>query len=169
MFGKIMHTKPRITEILLATDLSENADRAMEYAASLAETYGARITVLHVIEKEPPNAEMLMTAILGYENIDEYRQKNEEELTEQVKEYLEQFCSNVAGQMAKECGLIFKNILVEPGSAAERIIYHTKTGHYDILVMGNRGLGLLKEALMGGTSRKVLHGCRIPVLIIPYE
>jgi nucleotide-binding universal stress UspA family protein len=164
-----MHTKPRISEILFATDLSENANRAMEYAASLAEAYRARITVLHVLEKVPPNAEMLMTAILGYDNINEYRQKNEEELTEQIKGYLENFCTNVADQMAVECRLIFKSILVEPGNAAERIIYNTKTGLYDVLVLGTRGLGLLKEALMGGTSRKVLHGCRIPVLIIPYE
>jgi len=86
-----MHTKPRITEILFATDLSENANRAMEYAASLAEAYRVRITVLHVIEKVPPNAEMLMTAILGYDNIDDYRQKSEEELTEQIKGYLEKY------------------------------------------------------------------------------
>ncbi len=163
-----MNTKPRITEILFATDLSENANRAMEYAASLAEAYGARITVLHVIEKVPPNAEMLMTAILGYDNIDKYRQKNEEELSAKIKEYLEQFCSHVADQLTAECHLIFKNILVEPGNAAERILYHTKTGRYDVLVMGTRGLGLLEEALMGGTSRKVLQGCRIPVFMIPY-
>lgn len=164
-----MLNKPRIAEILLATDLSENANQALEYAASLAEAYRARITVLHVIEKVPPNAEMLMTAILGYDNIDDYRQKSEEELTEEIKGYLEKFCTNVADQMAVECRLIFKSILVEPGNAAERIIYHTKTSLYDVLVVGTRGLGLLEEALMGGTSRKVLHGCRIPVLIIPYD
>jgi nucleotide-binding universal stress UspA family protein len=33
------------------TDLSENANWAMQYAASLAEAYGAPITVLHVVEK----------------------------------------------------------------------------------------------------------------------
>jgi nucleotide-binding universal stress UspA family protein len=161
--------KPRIAEILLATDLSENADRALEYAASLAEAYGAGITVLHVIEKVPPNAEMLMTAILGYDSISEYRQKDEKELSKQVKEYLEQFCTTIADQMATECRLIFKNIIVEPGNAAERIIYHTNTDLYDALVMGTRGLGLLKEALMGATTRNVLYGCRIPVIIIPSD
>jgi len=165
----MMLGKPKIAEILLATDLSENANRAMEFATSLAETYRARITVLHIIEKVPPNAEMLMTAILGYDNVDQYRQKSKKELTEQSKGYLEKFCTHVADQIAVECRLIFKCILVEPGNAAERIIYHTKTGLYDVLVMGTRGLGLLEEALMGGTSRKVLQGCRIPVLIIPYD
>jgi len=164
----MMFGKPKIAEILLATDLSENADRAVEYAASLAEAYNAGITVLHVIEKVPPNAEMLMTAILGYENIDEYRQKSEEELIGQVKKYLEQFCNNIADQLAMECRLIFRNIFVESGNVVDRIIHHTDTGGFDVLVMGTRGLGLIKEALMGGTSRKVLHGCRIPVLMIPH-
>ena len=164
----MMFGKPKIAEILLATDLSENADRAVEYAASLAEAYNAGITVLHVIEKVPPNAEMLMTAILGYENIDEYRQKSEEELIGQVKKYLEQFCADIADQLAMECRLIFKNIFVESGNVADCIIHHTQTGGFDVLVMGTRGLGLIKEALMGGTSRKVLHECRIPVLMIPH-
>jgi nucleotide-binding universal stress UspA family protein len=154
---------------LLATDLSENANQAMEYAASLAEAYGARITVLHVVEKVPPNAEMLMTAILGYENIDEYRQKSEVELIRRIKRHLEQFCAKVADQMVKECRLIFKHILVEPGNVSERIVYHTESGNYDVLVMGNRGLSLLQEAFMGGTSRNVLQSCRIPVFIIPYK
>jgi nucleotide-binding universal stress UspA family protein len=164
----MMFGKPKIAEILLATDLSKNADRAVEYAASLAEAYNAGITVLHVIEKVPPNAEMLMTAILGYENIDEYRQKSEEELIGQVKKYLEQFCADIADQLAMECRLIFKNIFVESGNVADRIIHHTQTGGFDVLVMGTRGLGLIREALMGGTSRKVLHECRIPVLMIPH-
>lgn len=164
-----MLNKPGITEILLATDLSENANQALEYAASLAEAYSARVTVLHVVEKVPPNAEMLMTATLGYENIDEYRQKSEVELIGRIKGHLEQFCANITDQMLAECRLLFKNILVEPGNAAERIIYYTETGDYNVLVMGSRGLSLLQEAFMGGTSRKVLKGCRIPMFIIPYK
>ena len=160
-------TKPRITEILFATDLSENANRAMEYAVSLAEAYKARITVLHVVEKVPPNAEMLMTALLGFENINEYRQKDQNELIRRIKGHLEKFCSEVAGHMAHECEIIFKNVIVEPGKAAERILYHIDTKMYDILVMGSHGLSLIQEAFMGGTSRKVLLGCRIPAFIIP--
>lgn len=167
--SEMMFSKPRITEILLATDLSENATRALEYAISLAEAYGARITVLHAAEKLPPNAEMLMTAILGFKNIDEFRQKDQKELISRIRRHLEQFCAEVAGQLASECRLIFKNVIVEPGKASERILYHIETNVYDILVMGTHGLGLVKEALMGGTSRKVLQGCPIPAFMIPLK
>jgi len=56
---------------------------------------------------------------------------------------------------------------VEPGKAADRIGHHSATGAYDALVMGSRGHGLVKEALMGGTSRKVIQDCPIPVFVIP--
>jgi len=161
--------KPKITEILFATDLSENANWAMKYAVSLADAYDARITVLHVVEKVPPNAEMLMTAFLGYENIDEFRQKGDRELVERIKERIGQFCANAADQVAAECRSIFKNVLVEPGKPAERILFHAETGAYDVVVMGSRGLGLLQNAIMGGTSNKVLHNCPIPVFIIPWK
>ncbi len=158
---------PGIKKILFATDLSENARQAMEYAMSMAEAYGGRITVLHVFEKVPPNAELLFAAFLGYEDIDEFRKKSEEEIIEQIKTRIEQFCTEAVGQMAPECILIFENVMVEKGKAVERIIHHTGTGNHDILVIGSRGLGLIQETFMGGTSRKVLHECRIPVLVVP--
>jgi nucleotide-binding universal stress UspA family protein len=163
----MIFNQPRISEILFATDLSENANRALEYAVRLAEAFKAHITVLHVVEKVPPNAELLMTAILGYENIDEYRQKSEVELSSRIKTYLEQFCAKIANQMEEECRLVFKKILVEPGNAAERITHHSETGNYDVLMIGSRGLNLLQEKFMGGTSRKVLLNCRIPIFVIP--
>ena len=42
-----------IKRILYATDLSENARYAMAYAVSLANTYCAQITILHVIDETP--------------------------------------------------------------------------------------------------------------------
>ncbi len=45
---------PDIKRILYATDLSENARHAFGYAASLANRYGAKIIVLHVIEDFSP-------------------------------------------------------------------------------------------------------------------
>ena len=43
----------QIKKILYATDLSENAVHAFAYAVSLANLYGAGITILHVLAKYP--------------------------------------------------------------------------------------------------------------------
>jgi nucleotide-binding universal stress UspA family protein len=122
--------------------------------------------VLHVIERLPPNAELLMTAFLGYRDVEEFKKKTEAELITHLKQGIEEFCTEAANQIT-ECRLMLDRVIVEPGSAVDRIRHHAATGDYDALVMGSRGHGLVKEALMGGTSRKVLLDCPIPAFIIP--
>lgn len=159
-------SKPQFNRILVATDLSENADHAFNYATSLADACAARITVLHVVEKLAPNAELLLAAYLEYGGVDELRQKNVGELVVQIKARLERFCAETAEHMA-ECRYIFQNVMVEPGKAAERILHHTATGAFDVLVMGRCGHGRIQEVLLGSTSHRVLRECRIPILLIP--
>ena len=161
-----MLTKPEIKQILFATDLSENANRALSYAASLADAYGASITVLHVLEKLPPQAEQMLVAYLGYSDVDELKQANLADLINQIKIHIEQFCGDTA-QEFPECRFIFHNTIVEPGKAADRILHHTSSDSYDALVIGSRGHGSIQEALMGGTANKVLHKCSIPVFVVP--
>ena len=160
------YQKPEIKHLLLATDLSENANRAYTYATSLADAYGAEITVLHVVEQLPPNAELLMASFLEYRDVEEFREKSDEELAAQIKARIERFCSDTTAQMP-DCRLIFQKVVVEPGKADERIAFHASAGQYDVLVMGSRGHGLIKESLIGGTSRKVLLKVQIPVFLIP--
>jgi nucleotide-binding universal stress UspA family protein len=161
-----MFTKPKITKILFATDLSENANQAFNYATSLAEAYGAVITVLHVVEKMRPNAELLLAALLGYRDIDELRQKREADLIQEIKQCIEQFCAQAADQVP-ECRFILGQVIVEPGKAADRILHHISTGAYDALVIGSRGHGPVQEALVGGTAHKVFYKIRIPVFVVP--
>ncbi len=158
--------RPQVKHLLVATDLSENANWAFTYATSLADAYGARITVLHVVEKLPPNAELLVASFLEYRDVEEFRRKSGEELAAQIKARIERFCSDAAERMP-DCRLVFQKVGVEPGNAEERISFHANSGKYDVLVMGSRGHGLIKESLIGGTSRKVLKKVRIPVFLIP--
>lgn len=157
---------PKVTHILFATDLSENANRAFPYAASLAEAYNAAVTVLHVIEKMPPNAEILISAFLGYQSLEEFRNKSEGEIIGQIKTRITQFCSEAADR-TPECRFMLRNVMVEPGVASKRILSHMATGTYDVLVMGCRGHSPIRETLFGGTANKVTRECRIPVFLVP--
>lgn len=158
--------KPKITKILFATDLSQNANRAFSYAVSLAEAYNASVTVLHVLEKIPPNAELLLLSFLGYHDLDELRQKRKIDLIKQIKSRIEQICNEAAAQVPA-CRILLHEVIVEEGKASDRILYYAETGGYDAVVMGSRGHGLVQDTLMGGTSRKVVHFCPIPVFVIP--
>ncbi|RJQ70826.1 MAG: universal stress protein [Desulfobacteraceae bacterium] len=161
-----MFTRPRIEKILFATDLSENAEHAFGYAAGLAEAYGASVTILHVIEKVPPNAELLISTLLGYSDLDEFRQHSEAERIERIKVRIRRFCD---AARISACRFMLREVVVEPGKAVERILHHAATGAYDVLVMGSRGHGLVQETLMGGTSRKVVLNSPIPVFIVPTD
>jgi len=158
--------KPKISHILFATDLSENANRAFDYAVSLAESYIADITVMHILEKIPPNTDPILVTFLGYRDVDELRENSEASLIERIKTTIEEFCAQTAEQIPT-CPLMLRAVIVETGKPAERILYHAGTGNYDILVMGNRGLGLLQATLTGSISRKVLQDSTIPVLVVP--
>lgn len=162
----MMAIKPKIGEILFATDLSECAEHAFTYAAAMAEAFDARITVLHVIGKMPPNAELLLVSFLGYLDANKLRQKSEAELIVALKERLKRFCAETSDRIV-ECRFALDDVIVESGRASERILHHASTGRYDALVLGSRGHGLVREALTGGTSRKVVLSSPIPVFVIP--
>lgn len=161
-----MGVKPRIEKILFATDLSENAEHAFAYAAAMAEAFDARITVLHVVGKMPPNAELLLVSFLGYRDADELRQKSEAELITALKGRIERFCTETGDHMP-ECRFTLDEVIVESGKASERILHHAGSGRYDALVLGSRGHGLVREALTGATSRKVVQASPMPVFVIP--
>ena len=38
--------------------------------------------------------------------------------------------------------------------------------HYDLVVMGSRGLGKIKGIFMGSVSQQVVQECKCPVLVI---
>lgn len=158
--------KPDIKRILFATDLSENAGRAFGYAASMADAHGATVTILHVLEKIPPKAELMVILFEGYESREDLQKKTEAEILDQTKSFLERYCAAFEGKFPA-CPLMVDAVVVETGEPAQRILHHAHHGGYDAVVMGSRGFGIIQGIWMGSTSRGVLSRSRIPVFIVP--
>ncbi|HDG98929.1 MAG: hypothetical protein DRG71_10040 [Deltaproteobacteria bacterium] len=59
-----------------------------------------------------------------------------------------------------------KEISKEMGRPVERILHHIEQGDADMVVIGSRGHGILKETLLGSTSHRVLRRSPVPVLIV---
>ena len=55
---------------------------------------------------------------------------------------------------------------VETGNIAKAILRVAKNEESDLIMMGSRGLGLFKGALMGSVSQKVVEESPIPVIVI---
>ena len=157
---------PKINKILVATDLSENSNLAYRYAVALANLAGAAITIVHVLSDLPPNAELLLATILGYGSTAELKQKSKAEVIKSIKAYLQNFCNEIINQIPS-CPVMVESIQVEEGKSDTVILHHIGQSKCDLVVMGSRGHGLLQEALIGSTSRKVLKQSQKPVLIVP--
>ena len=155
---------PEIKKILYATDLSENADYAFGYAASLAHRYGAGVTFLHVLHISS-TANSLVSNIIGEENWAELRKTNENKVIDTIKVDLEKFCEDVSSQLP-ECPFIIDKIIVKIGDPVKEILNQVEETECDMVVMGAHGQGIIGEAVMGSVSRRVLRRCKKPVLVI---
>lgn len=158
---------PKIKKILYATDLSQNARHAFEYAASLANQYGAKITILHVLEELPHSAQMRVAAIVGKEKWKEMLKDNEKEALNTMRNQLEAFCREMNDKLP-ECPFIVDKINVKQGIPAEEILDQSTEG-YDLIIMGTRGYGLIGNALMGSVVRRVVRRSKIPVLVVRHS
>ena len=156
---------PEIRKILYCTDLSKSARYAFAYAASLANRYGAGITILHVLEDVSPYGDSLVINILGQKRWDELRKGNEEKTIATLKERLEKFCEDVSAELPA-CPFITDQIIVKIGNPVEEILKHVKKTDCDLVVMGSHGQGIIEDAMIGSTSRRVLRRSEKPVLVI---
>ena len=158
---------PDIKKILYATDLSEGARHALSYAASIANRFGAGVTIIHVIEDTSPYQDSLVISILGEERWQQLRAENEAKVIAMIKERVTNFCDEVSKEMPA-CPFITDNVIVKIGHPVEEILKAAEAIDADLLVLGARGHGIIADALLGSVSRRVLRRSKRPVLVIPH-
>ncbi|MDP2645409.1 MAG: universal stress protein [Desulfobacterales bacterium] len=156
---------PEIKKILYATDLSENSRLAFSYAASIANRFGAGVTILYVMEALSSNAAAQITAYIGDEEWAAIKKRNQQEVIETLKTRLEAFCAEAGGELP-ECPFITEKTLVEVGHPSTVILEHAHKDDFDLVVMGTHGHSALVDVMMGGTARRVLRRCKKPVLTV---
>ena len=167
--------KVEVKKILYATDLSENARFAFAYAVSLADLYGAKITMLHVL---PEVSELMDKHVIGYidsEKWEEIKAQHFKEAKEAligkskdhlaIKQVLHQFSEKVKEGQEGE-GFITEDIIVERGNPVEKILKHAEERHCDLIVMGTHGHGTLEDVMLGSTARRVIRRSKMPVLVV---
>jgi len=163
----------QIKKILYATDLSESAVHAFSYAISLANLYGAGISILHVLAEYP--GEEFITNMISADTWEEIKGRHYTEARDQLigkrrgnaalKEALEAFSEEVKADGADQA---FKTdeILIKRGTPAEIIVETAKELSCDLIVMGTHGHSALADVLIGSTAKWVVRHSPIPVLVI---
>jgi nucleotide-binding universal stress UspA family protein len=156
---------PKIKKILFASDLSPNSRYAFSYAASIADRYDAKITVLHVLERLNPSSVMEVQGYLGEEEWEKIQKEKREGLLDEITTRLNDFCAEMSDKL-KDCKFIVEGILTIAGVPAEEILTQAEKLDMDAIVMGTHGHGLFTDALLGGTARRVINRSPIPVLVV---
>ena len=156
---------PDIKKILYATDLSDNARHAYGYAASIANRFGAEITVLHIIEELSQQLSFQMVDLLGEEKWQELQKSRSQEAAGTIRKKLEAFCRDMDTQNAA-CPFAVSEIKVIFGNPVEEIINESNAAPYDLVVMGTYGHGVLAGAMMGSTAMRVVRRSVVPVTVV---
>ena len=162
-----------IKKILYATDLSETAVHAFSYAVSLANMYGASITILHVLTKFPEQE--FISNMIPADTWKAIKEQHYSEARDQLigkkrdlvalREVLQAFSEEVKADTQDQT-FVTDEIFIESGSPAEIIVQTAKKQNCDLIVMGTHGQGIIADVLIGSTAKWVVRQSPIPVLII---
>ena len=156
---------PDINKILYATDLSESARYAFGYAADLAAKYKATLTILYVMENLNYTSEVQVGEMVGRKTWEELKRQKQEYLVQKIQARVKTFCTEMATRH-DSYQLLGQNILIERGNPQEVILETSQKMGTDLIVMGTHGYNILKDALIGGTARKVVRNSEVPVMVI---
>ncbi|HSH15568.1 MAG TPA: universal stress protein [Verrucomicrobiae bacterium] len=138
----------RPTTILVPTDFSYAADRALHHAVRLARRFRARIALLHVVA--PAGfPEVLIPAL----------RVDLPQLVALSRERLDRLVRRFRIRPSYQA--------VKTGHAAGEILEFADEAGADLIVMGARGHGALKRAVIGNTAERVVRLARCPVMIVP--
>jgi len=139
------------TNILLASDGSECALKAAAVAATLANKFAARLTIINIYEPIPtvgPYGEIVNT-----------------ELNERYVRELQEHAISPVGRIMEGMGVPYQS-RQEVGQPAAEIIRVAEEEGCDLVVLGSRGLSGFQEFLLGSVSDRVVHHAHCPVLIV---
>jgi nucleotide-binding universal stress UspA family protein len=155
------------TRILLATDGSVNVAPATDMAVQLSRETGSELHLVYV-------GEDVYTATLIYpETTDPGGVEREDPiLIEQLQRQFEQMSRRVLEtevEKVREAGGTVAKTHLRMGKAAAEIVDLAEELGAGLVVVGSRGLGGIRRALMGSVSDSVVRHAHCPVLVVRRE
>lgn len=146
-----------IKSVLVGVDGSVNSYKALDFALEFAERFGASLTIINVSES------LAMTAVpqeaTGYQNGS----------TAVFAKDLRAIQNEIIAKSVQRAKATRPNVTVsylqKEGDAAFEIINVAREEGFDVVVVGHRGAGGMRERLLGTISEKVAHQAPCTVVI----
>lgn len=133
-------------KILVALDGSKNSRRGLDMAIYLARQFDTKLVGIYVISNIPKK----------YYNLN-YPEKPLLIAADKIMESAKKRCA--------QNGVLFDK-KIDFGDPGTKITKFAESLNFDIIVIGTRGMSIIKEKFLGSVSNYVLHKSSIPVMII---
>jgi nucleotide-binding universal stress UspA family protein len=137
----------KIKSILVPMDGSKNSFKALIKSIFLAKKCGSSITALYVVRTPFDNPNLI------------YVPQTQNELKK-----VEKFFDTAKNQVTKN-SIKFKKEIVF-GHEAKEIMDFAQKNKFDLIVIGARGHGKIKQMLLGSVSNTTVQSSKVPVLVI---
>jgi nucleotide-binding universal stress UspA family protein len=142
---------------LVAIDGSKTADKALDFGLDLAAKYSAEVLVVSVFD-------VISTSLVARGMV--FSPAG----TTKYLEELEAFHSHVLVDSLVKAKKFKAKLKISTkllkGRAADKIVDEANEGGFGLIVVGSRGLGGIKEFLLGSVSDRVADEAKCPVLIV---
>ena len=137
--------------ILVAVDGSPHADHALSEAIDIARGSRARLTIITAVAE--PRSGITMALAAGAAAT----------LGPALLREADRVVRAAADRVPDDISVT--TILTED-PIRSAIMARIREGHHDLVVMGSRGRGTVRSAVLGSVSHHVLHHSPVPVLIV---
>lgn len=138
-----------LRNILVATDLDDSTEPIYRWALHIARVLNAEITLVHVDQLGATgfhDSSSLNTWLSHFHRI----------LTDRI----EQLATSI-----EEAGVPCRTV-IRQGHPVEELLDAIETEDADLLIIAKRGEGALSRFIVGSTTRKLLRGAAIPILVV---
>jgi universal stress protein A len=141
-----------IRHILAPTDFSDYSKKALSDAFELAQTFGAKLSLLHVVELPPYPLEGFAPPAVSADLLSDLERQASAELARVLPE---------ARQATIEV-----TRAVAMGAPSQTIVETAEAAHVDLIVMATHGRTGLSHLLIGSVAERVVRTAPCPVLTI---
>jgi nucleotide-binding universal stress UspA family protein len=145
----------RVHRILVATDFGEASAAALEYARTIAASFGATMQILHVTE------DLALALTAGGEDSAGLALELQEDVERSARQQTEALLTD---HDRRSLHATAAAITSERPAAA--IVHYAQANRIDLIVMGMHGRGPLGRAAMGSVAERVVRTARCPVLTV---
>ncbi|WP_410508372.1 universal stress protein [Methanosarcina hadiensis] len=147
--GEIKCTPVR--RILIATDGSVAAERAVNCGIKTVGLKGAKVYAVYVIDITPYKSIIMDES---WEN-ETYEKLSKNGL--KATSYVE--------KIAKDAGMEAESVILK-GNPAEEILNFAEKQEIDMIVVGSHGKSAIERFTIGSVSEKVVRNAKVPVLVV---